>query len=143
MCSLPLSPPILPLPGNGWASGSGKATPGAAFWIAAFWWAAAPTHRWKIFHPLWGIHCAVNRPGAGGVWGPEERLTAQQAVAMYTVAPAMLAGASQELGTLEPGKLADLVVLDRDIFAVPPEEIRTLQVEYTMVGGRFSYKRNR
>ena len=62
---------------------------------------------------------------------------------MYTVAPAMLAGASQELGTLEPGKLADLVVLDRDIFAVPPEEIRTLQVEYTMVGGRFSYIRNR
>ena len=54
----------------------------------------------------------------------------------------MLAGASQELGTLEPGKLADLVVLDRDIFAVPPEEIRTLQVEYTMVGGRFSYTRN-
>ena len=61
---------------------------------------------------------------------------------MYTVVPAMLAGASQKLGTLEPGKLADLVVLDRDIFAVPPEEIRTLQVEYTMVGGRFSYTRN-
>ena len=94
------------------------------------------------FSPLWGIHCAVNRPGAGGVWGPEERLTAKQAVAMYTVVPAMLAGASQELGTLEPGKLADLVVLDRDIFAVPPEEIRTLRVEYTMVGGRFSYTRN-
>ena len=94
------------------------------------------------FSPLWGIHCAVNRPGAGGVWRPEERLTVEQAVTMYTVTPALLAGASQDLGTLEAGKLADLVVLDRDIFAVPPEEIQILQVEYTMVGGRFSYIRN-
>ena len=93
------------------------------------------------FSPLWGIHCAVNRPGAGGVWRPEERLSVEQAVAMYTVTPARLAGMSRELGTLEAGKLADLVVLDRDIFTVSPEEIRNLQVDYTMVGGRFSYAR--
>ena len=95
------------------------------------------------FSPLWGIHCAVNRPGAGGVWRPEEKLTVEQAVTMYTSTPAKLAGAAQELGTLEVGKLADLVVLDRDIFAVPPEEIRTLQVDYTMVGGRFSHIRGK
>lgn len=93
------------------------------------------------FAPLWGIHCAVNRPGAGGVWRPEERLSVEQAVAMYTVTPARLAGMSRELGTLEAGKLADLVVLDRDIFTVPPEEIQNLRVEYTMVGGRFTYSR--
>ena len=58
---------------------------------------------------------------------------------MYTVTPARLAGRQQDLGTLEAGKLADLVVLDRDIFTVPPEEIRNLQVEATMVGGGFSY----
>ena len=52
-----------------------------------------------------------------------------------------LAGRQQDLGTLEAGKLADLVVLDRDIFTVPPEEIRNLQVEVTMVGGGFSYCR--
>ena len=94
------------------------------------------------FAPLWGIHCAVNRPGFGGVWRPEERLTVEQAVTMYTVTPARLAGVSRELGTLESGKLADLVVLDRDIFTVAPEEIQSLQVEYTMVGGRFTYSRD-
>ena len=95
------------------------------------------------FSPLWGIHCAVNRPGAGGVFRPEERLSVEQAVAMYTVTPARLAGRQRELGTLEAGKLADLVVLDRDIFTVPPEEIQSLRVEYTMVGGRFSCCRER
>ena len=93
------------------------------------------------FSPLWGIHCAVNRPGAGGCFRPEERLNVEQAVAMYTVTPARLAGRQRELGTLEAGKLADLTVLDRDIFRVAPEEIQKLQVEYTMVGGRFSYCR--
>lgn len=93
------------------------------------------------FSPLWGIHCAVNRPGLGGVFGPEQRLSVEQAVRMYTVTPARLAGRQQDLGTLEAGKLADLVVLDRDIFTVPPEEIRNLQVEATMVGGGFSYCR--
>ena len=93
------------------------------------------------FSPLWGIHCAVNRPGADGVYLPEERLSPEQAVAMYTITPARLSGLSRELGTLEAGKLADLTVLDRDIFRVAPEEIQRLQVEYTMVGGRFSYSR--
>lgn len=93
------------------------------------------------FSPLWGIHCAVNRPGAGGVFRPEERLSVQQAVEMYTLTPARLAGMSRELGTLEAGKLADLVVLDRDIFTVPARLLRSLQVEYTMVGGRFTYCR--
>ena len=96
------------------------------------------------FSPLLGIHCAVNRPdGMGGVWHPEERLTVEQAVRLYTVHPALLAGAQAELGTLEAGKLADLVVLDRDIFDVDPLDIQHLTVECTMVGGRFTFQNNK
>ena len=95
------------------------------------------------YRPLWGIHCAVNRPdGMGGVWNPEERLTVEQAVRLYTVCPAILAGAQEDLGTLEPGKLADLVVLDRDIFEVDTLDIQHVTVECTLVGGRFTFEKN-
>jgi hypothetical protein len=94
------------------------------------------------FEPLWGIHCAVNRPGAHGddaPFLPDQRLTVEEAVALYTTGPAALAGAERDLGTLEAGKLADLVVLDRDLFAVPAEEIRDIRVVMTMVGGRITF----
>ena len=94
------------------------------------------------FSPLWGIHCAVNRPdGAGGVFLPEQRLTPEEAAALYTTGPARLAGEESDLGTLEAGKYADLVVLDRDLFAVPHAEIKDLTVALTMVGGRVTYRR--
>lgn len=94
------------------------------------------------FSPLWGIHCAVNRPdGMGGIFLPEERLTPEEAVALYTTGPARLAGEEAHSGTLEAGKYADLVALDRDIFSVPHEEIKDLNVELTMAGGRITYRR--
>lgn len=95
------------------------------------------------YSPLWGIFCAVTRSdGAGGPpWMPEQCLTVEEAVALYTTGPARLMGEQEQVGTLEAGKLADLVVLDRDPFAVAPQEIKTIQVMRTMVGGRTTYQR--
>ena len=94
------------------------------------------------YEPLWGIHCAVNRPGAQDddtPFLPDQRLTVQEATALYTTGPAYLAGAERDLGTLEAGKLADLVVLDRDLFTVPEKEIKDIPVCMTMVGGRLTF----
>lgn len=90
--------------------------------------------------PLLGIHAAVTRrrtdgsPGPEG-WHPEQRLTTYQAVAGFTIGPAQAAGMAHKVGTLAPGKLADLVVLDRDIFAIDPMDIPSTKVLGTMIGG--------
>ena len=92
------------------------------------------------FDPLRGIHAAVTRrrpdgsPGPEG-WYPEAKLTAEEALRAYTIGSAYAAGMEHHLGKLAPGYLADLVVLDRDILAVPPDEILDIQVKATMVDG--------
>ncbi|MGW1690463.1 amidohydrolase [Streptomyces sp. NPDC002399] len=88
--------------------------------------------------PIAGIHVAVNRmePGAtdGRVFLPEQRLDLATAVAAYTAGSAHVNG-HDDNGSLLPGHLADLVVLDRDIFTLPPEEIAEARVLRTYVGG--------
>ena len=94
------------------------------------------------FAPLWGIHCAVNRPRAQGdetPFLPDQCLTAEEAAALYTTGPALLSRSQNDLGTLEAGKLADLVVLGRDLFTVPKGEIKDIPVVLTMVGGRITF----
>ncbi|MFC0598199.1 amidohydrolase [Streptomyces palmae] len=89
-------------------------------------------------NPVEGIHVAVNRqePGAtdGRVFLPEQRLDTAAAIAAYTAGSAHVNGLD-ETGTLRPGHLADLIVLDRDILTAPPEEIAEARVERTYVGG--------
>ncbi|BFV56602.1 amidohydrolase [Kitasatospora sp. CMC57] len=89
--------------------------------------------------PLAGIHVAVNRaePGAtdGRVFLPEQRLDLGTALAAYTAGSAHVNGTDQ-VGSLRPGLLADLVVLDRDVFAHPADEIADARVERTYVGGK-------
>ncbi len=93
------------------------------------------------FSPLWGIHCAVNRnTSAGGVWMPEQCLTVEEAVALYTTGPARMVGDCENSGTLEAGKRADLVVLGEDIFTIDPKTIKDTPVTLTMVGGRITYQ---
>jgi len=70
-------------------------------------------------------------------WRPEETLTLEQALHATCVAPAWLSHDERARGTLVPGRLADLVVLDRDPFAVEPEELAHVQVVATMVAGRW------
>ena len=70
-------------------------------------------------------------------WQPEQALTVEQALLASTVTPAWLAGDERRRGRLLPGFLADLVVLARDPFACPPDELRVVEVVATMVGGRW------
>ncbi|MFJ4917774.1 amidohydrolase [Streptomyces sp. NPDC088726] len=88
--------------------------------------------------PLQGIHVAVNRrePGTtdSRVFLPEQRLAPASAVAAYTAGSAHVNGLD-DAGSLLPGNLADLVVLDRDILTAPPEEIAGARVLRTYVGG--------
>jgi predicted amidohydrolase YtcJ len=88
--------------------------------------------------PIAGIHVAVNRmePDAtdGRVFLPEQRLDLATALAAYTAGSAHVNGVD-DAGSLQAGLLADLVVLDRDIFTAPPEEIAEAKVVQTYVGG--------
>ncbi len=91
--------------------------------------------------PLAGIHVAVNRVepgGAGPVFLPGERLDLAAALTAYTAGSAY-ANHLDDTGRVTAGALADLVVLDRDPFAAPPEEIGETRVALTYVGGKEVY----
>ncbi|WP_275466057.1 amidohydrolase [Streptomyces noursei] len=92
--------------------------------------------------PLAGLHVAVNRKEPDTtderVFLPEQRLDLGTAVAAYTAGSAHVNGLD-DAGTLRVGHLADLVVLDRDVFTAPPEEIARATVLETYVGGRRVY----
>jgi predicted amidohydrolase YtcJ len=97
-------------------------------------------------NPLWGIHAAVTRQTrdgdpAGG-WYPEQRLSVGEAVWGFTMGPALVSGRDKELGSITPGKLADCVVLDRDIFALEGRamEIAQAQVVMTVFDGEVVYE---
>jgi predicted amidohydrolase YtcJ len=90
--------------------------------------------------PLAGIRAGVlrtidDRPA----WHPEQALTIEQALVASTVAPAWLAGDERRRGKLLPGYLADLVVLSRDPVTCPPDELESVEVVATMVGGRWAH----
>lgn len=88
--------------------------------------------------PLAGIRAGVLRTvDERPPWRPEQALTVQQALEAATVTPAWLSGDERRRGKLLPGYLADLVVLDRDPLACPPEALGEVQVVATMVGGRW------
>ncbi len=88
--------------------------------------------------PLAGIRAGVLRTlDERPPWHPEQALTVEQALHASTVAPAWLAGDERRRGKLLPGYLADLVVLSRDPVTCPPEELDTVAVVATMVGGRW------
>jgi len=95
--------------------------------------------------PLVGIHAAVTRQRRDGTptggWYPDQRISVEQAVQGYTTVPAEFYGRSQELGTLTPGKKADMIVLDRNIFDVNPMQIHDTQVDITIFDGKIVYRR--
>jgi len=97
------------------------------------------------FEPLKGIFAALTRrrpdgtPRAEG-WYPEGRLDLDTTLRAFTQGPAYAAGLERDLGTLAPGFLADLVVLDRDLFAVEPDELLAANVAGTMIGGEWKWK---
>ncbi|PYV33484.1 MAG: amidohydrolase [Acidobacteria bacterium] len=72
---------------------------------------------------------------------PEQRISREQALRLYTINNAYLMFEEKQKGSLEKGKLADFIVLDRDILTCPVDEVRNIQVEQTYLGGRIVYKR--
>lgn len=97
------------------------------------------------FEPLKGIYAAVTRrrpdgaPGPDG-WYPEGRLDMETTLRGFTQGPAYAASMEHDLGTLAPGFLADLIVLDRDLLASQPDAILETQVLGTMIGGVWRHR---
>jgi len=94
-------------------------------------------------NPWWGIWAAVVRRelDSGQVLAPEERISVQQALALYTRNGAFAGFEENFKGSLKPGKLADFVVVDRDVLAVPADELCDVQVLQTFLGGDKVYDR--
>jgi predicted amidohydrolase YtcJ len=104
-------------------------------------WTVAP------LSPILGIYAAVTRRTLDGLhpdgWVPEEKVSVEEAVRAYTVNGAFAEFAESVKGTIEPGKMADLVALDRNIFAVPPAEIAGAKVLMTVFDGKITYRKDR
>ncbi len=93
--------------------------------------------------PILGIHAAVTRLTNDGenpqTWIPEQRISVEEAVRAYTTSAAYAEFGEKAKGSLEVGKLADVVVLSQDIFRIDPAEIRKTRVICTIVGGKAVY----
>lgn len=88
------------------------------------------------YNPFLGIYAAVTRRMTSGrILGENERISREAALFLYTLGAAHLLGEANQRGSIEPGKDADLVVLDRDLFTIPEEEIPHVRVLWTVVGG--------
>ncbi len=101
-------------------------------------WTVAP------LDPLAGIYAAVTRRTTDGRnpdgWHPEQKISLEEALKAYTTGGAYAEFAEMTKGMLREGYLADLVVLDQNIFEVPPEKVIEARVRTTIVGGRIVYQ---
>jgi predicted amidohydrolase YtcJ len=101
---------------------------------------------WTVssLNPLEAVEVAVTRRdpdvSEGDVLLPEQRLRLSEALAAYTVGGAYLGFAEKERGSIEVGKLADLVVLERNLYEIPPSEISETKVAMTLFGGQIVYR---
>ncbi len=92
--------------------------------------------------PLVGLYAAVTRKGESGrIFGAEEAVSMRDAIKMYTRNGAFLTREEKIKGTLEVGKLADMVVLPEDLLSISPDKLLNMKVDMTIVGGRVLYER--
>jgi predicted amidohydrolase YtcJ len=92
--------------------------------------------------PRVGLYAAVTRKGKSGrTIAPAEGVSIQDAIRMYTSNPTYLTWDEHKKGSLEPGKFADLIVLDRDPLTCPPDELLQMQVDLTVIAGKVLYER--
>ncbi len=92
--------------------------------------------------PMVGIYAAVTRKGlSGAVYAPDEALSVMEALKAYTLYGAYLTFEEGHKGSIEAGKLADLIVLDRDILTIEPDHIMNIELEQTWLGGKLVYQR--
>jgi len=106
------------------------------------WLAEDPNHAVNPFNPFLGMWITMAREGryVDEAIYPEERLSLQQALKMYTLNAAYAISREQDIGSLEVGKLADFVVIDRDILNSAVDEIRDTRVLQTYLGGELVYQ---
>src|SRR5881409_1351012 len=102
-------------------------------------WTVAP------LDPIVGVYAAVTRRTLDGKhpsgWVPEQMITVGEALRAYTEGNAYATFNEKKWGTLAPGYDADLVVVDRNLFTMPPDSLDRAMVSYTVVGGRVVYAR--
>jgi len=111
---------------------------GARLAFGSDWDVAPPT-------PIEGIYAAVTRRTLDGKnpggWIPEQKITVEEALRAYTTGAAYASFDEKRKGSLTRGKLADFVIIDRDLTTIPPEQIRDAKVVMTVVGGKVVYER--
>ena len=100
-------------------------------------WPVAP------LNPILGLYAAVTRATLDGKhpegWIPGQKIKLSEAIEAYTLGSAYAEFTDERKGSLTPGKLADVVILDTDLFTIPPEKIRDAKVVTTIVGGKVVY----
>jgi predicted amidohydrolase YtcJ len=93
------------------------------------------------FNPFWVIYHFVSRDTiTGGVMGADQRVPRRDAIRMSTIANAHLTFEERDKGSIEVGKLADLIVVDRDILSGPEKDIENARAVITVVGGRIMHQ---
>lgn len=100
----------------------------------------------ESYNPFLSMYCAVSRKDENGLpeggWYPGEAMTREEALRSYTTWGAYAAFEEQLKGSIEPGKLADFIVIDRDIMTCREHEIKDTQVLQTVVGGEHVYEKS-
>jgi predicted amidohydrolase YtcJ len=99
------------------------------------------TNPWNPWLAIWVT--LTRKTERGTILIPDERLTREQALRLYTINNAYLHHEEKTKGTLEVGKLADLIVIDRDVMTCPVDDVRQTKVLYTIVGGKVVYERKK
>jgi len=99
----------------------------------------------EAVNPLWGFYASITRQDhasqpAGG-WFADQRLSREEALRSFTLDAAYAAFEERDKGSLEPGKLADFIVLSRDIMTIPPADVLKTEVVRTVVGGQTVWER--
>lgn len=97
------------------------------------------------YHPFWGMWVAITRQPR---WTDQslratESITREEAIRLYTINNAFLSFEEKQKGSLEAGKLADFILIDRDILTCPTDQIKDIKVEATYLGGRRIYSSSR
>jgi predicted amidohydrolase YtcJ len=93
-------------------------------------------------NPFWGIWCVVARKSYDGtVLSPEERISVMDAIRCYTINSAYAGFEENIKGSIEPGKLADLIVVSEDPLSIAMDKIKDIKTEITIVNGKIEYRK--